>query len=227
MKDDLYRNFEFKAEVKDLAENGTFSGIASVMGVEDLGGDIIDKGAFNKTLEENANPVILWQHDPGEPIGIGEVKQWQGKLLISGKLDIESDPVAQKAYQKLKGKLVKGLSIGFTTVKASWEEVKENGATRFIRHIQELKLWEVSIVTFPMQTQAQVTRVKSAEPDELIERIGALETRISALSATKSATPPETDGAGAGERAANQTQEPAYDHSRLLHLINSVRSQIT
>lgn len=222
MKENLYRSFEFKAEIKDLREDGTFSGVASVTGVEDLGGDIIDKSAFNKTLEENSSPVILWQHDPGEPIGQGEVKMWQGKLLITGKLDIDDDETALKAYKKLKRNRVKGLSIGFTTVKAAWEKLEEGGKTRFIRRIQELKLWEVSIVTFPMQPAAQVTRVKSS--DEFNERISALETAVSALSAKQSATP-EGEPAPAKEPPP-LTQEPAEDHSRLMQLVRGIRANL-
>lgn len=192
---------ELKAEVKELKEDGTFSGIASVYGVEDLGGDVIDKGAFSKTVAENPDVLILWQHQAAEVIGSGSVKEWQNKILINGQLDLE-DPTGQKAYQKLKKKLIKGLSIGFQTIKATWEEIEENGRTRFVRHIQELKLWEISVVTFPMLPAAQVTRVKHVEDDSRLTRV---EERLEALSAKLLATP---QGAGEGEGAAKQSHEP-------------------
>jgi HK97 family phage prohead protease len=177
----------FFLEVKDIAEDGTFQGIASVYEVEDLGGDIIEKGAFSKTVAEHPTVPILWQHDSAEVIGSGEVKEQGSKILLSGKLDLE-DPVAQKAHRKLKSKLIKGLSIGFQAIKSTWQEVKENDATKYIRRIQELKLWEVSVVTFPMLPQAQVTRVKSADEHE--GRIARLEDEIQALKAIKG-TPQE------------------------------------
>ena len=145
-------------EIKEVGEDGAFKGIASVYGVEDLGGDVIDKGAFTKTVQENPTVPILWQHDQKEVIGFGEVSEWQGKLMLKGQLDLD-DPTAKKALGKMKSKLVKGLSIGFQTIKHSWEEV----SGKSIRHISELKLWEVSVVTFPMLPQAQVTHVKSLE----------------------------------------------------------------
>lgn len=199
---------EVKADIKELKEDGSFSGVASVYEVEDLGGDVIDRGAFKKTLSENPEVLILWQHKRDEVIGDGTVKEWQNKVLLEGRLDLE-DPVGLKAYQKLKKKLIKGLSIGFQTIKATWEEVEENGRTRYIRHIQELKLWEVSIVTFPMLPAAQVTRVKHAEVDS---RIARLEEQVQALSAKQVATP---EGAGAGEGAAAKSTEPAAYHSAL------------
>ena len=172
-------------EVKEVAADGTFQGVASVYGVEDLGGDIIDRGAFTKTIAENPVVPILWQHDSHEVIGQGEVKEWQGKILLAGQIDLE-DPIGQKAYRKLKAKLIKGLSIGFQAVKATFQDVTTDAGSKMVRRIQELKLWEVSIVTFPMLPQAQVTRVKSLADDA---RLKALEDKVSALSAAN-ATPP-------------------------------------
>lgn len=143
-------------ELKEVNDDGSFVGIASVYGVEDLGGDVIEKGAFKKTISENPAVPILWQHKSDEVIGMGTVKEWQGKVLLEGQLDLD-DPTAMKAYKKMKSKLIKGLSIGFNTIKHTWEDVEG----RMVRHITELKLWEVSVVTFPMLPSAQVTRVKS------------------------------------------------------------------
>lgn len=201
------KRFELICEVKEIQEDGTFQGIASVYGVEDLGGDIIDKGAFRKTISENSTVPILWQHKNDEVIGEGSVKEWQGKILVDAKLDLE-DETGQKAYRKIKRKLIKGLSIGFQTVKSTWEEVEG----RMIRHISELKLWEVSIVTFPMLPSAQINRVKSAED---ADRIAALESQVSSLSArldeTQSTTPKGAEKTGEG--AEGQTQTPVDDHS--------------
>ena len=106
-------------EVKEVGADGTFQGVASVYGVEDLGGDVIEKGAFKKTLAENPVVPVLWQHDSHEVIGQGELKEWQGKIIISGQLDLD-DPTAAKAHRKLKSKLIKGLSIGFQAIKSTF-----------------------------------------------------------------------------------------------------------
>jgi len=191
-------DLELQLEIKEVKEDGTFNGIASVIGVEDLGGDVIEKGAFTKTLSENPVVPVLWQHKSDEVVGQGSLKEWQSKILMEGKLDLE-DPTALKAYQKLKKKLIKGLSIGFQTLKATWEEIEEGGRTRYVRHIQELKLWEVSIVTFPMLPQAQVTRVKSVDLEDRLKRI---EDQVSALS-VRSSTP-----ASVQEPEPRETKEP-------------------
>lgn len=193
-------------EIKAVEDSGEFRGIASVYGVEDSYGDVIDKGAFTKTISENPMIPILWQHDSREVIGMGEVKEWQGKVLVSGRLDME-DPTAKKAYRKLKNGLMKGLSIGFYAIKTTWETVNE----RAIRHISELKLVEVSVVTFPALESAQVTSVKNA--DELAERVKALEEKLTALAAKEPA-------------AETKAAEPVADHSRAVSMIEGIRSLI-
>jgi len=162
-------------EIKEVREDGTFTGLASKYGEEDLGGDVIDKGAFTKTLSENPTVPILWQHQAGEVIGTGNVKEWGSKITVEARLDME-DPAAMKAYRKMKGGLIKGLSIGFTTIKSIWEDIEG----RSVRHISELKLWEVSIVTFPMLPAAQVTRVKSAEENDIQARLVRVEQALQA-----------------------------------------------
>lgn len=208
-------------ELKEVNEDGTFVGVASVYGVEDLGGDIVDKGAFKKTISENPVVPILWQHKSDEVIGEGSVKEWQGKVLLEGKLDLE-DTTAQKAYGKMKRRLVKGLSIGFSTIKSTWEEVEG----RMVRHISELKLWEVSVVTFPMLPAAQVTRVKSAEDQEArIKQLegekAQLEQQVQALQA-KQATP--TPEPAPVEEPPSPSPEPVVeDHSKLSSLIDNAK----
>jgi len=205
-------------EIKELNDDGTFHGIASVIGEEDLGGDVIDKGAFKRTVAANPTVPILWQHMSAEVIGIGEVKEWQNKLVIDGRLDMD-DPMAQKAHRKMKNKLVKGLSIGFQTIKSTWEDIEG----RMVRHIQELKLWEVSVVTFPMQPSAQVTRVKNAEDSEA--RLSRLEKDFQALQAklgTPAVAPPDSPPA----TDPPPVQDPVVDHSALGSVVAAMLSDV-
>lgn len=195
-------------EVKELSEDGSFTGIASVYGQEDLGGDVVDKGAFTKTISENPTIPILWQHDKTEVIGEGTVKEWQGKLMLTAKLDLE-DPTALKAYGKMKRRMVKGLSIGYTAVKSTFAEVEN----RVVRHLQEIKLWEVSVVTFPMLPSAQVTRVKEMQ---LEAQVKSLEDKVQALQG-KLAAPSEPPA---------PAPEPIADHSAVFALIDEIRASI-
>jgi HK97 family phage prohead protease len=149
----MQRNFQL--ELKSLTGQGIFEGYAAIYGNTDLQNDVIEPGAFLKTLSEKGGKVpILWQHDTTEPIGMGTLSDSPGGLLIHGELAIES-PVAQKAYGLLKRRIVTGLSIGFDQVKSK--------VIDGVRHLSELRLWEVSLVTFGANPLAQVTGVKSED----------------------------------------------------------------
>ena len=60
-------------KIKSISENGEIEGYASVFGEEDSYGDIVQKGAFSKSIDEfncGKKPKLLWQHDTTEPIGV-------------------------------------------------------------------------------------------------------------------------------------------------------------
>ena len=143
-------------EVKQLDEAGVFEGYAAVFGNEDLGGDVIEPGAFKKTLKENPTLPILWQHDVREPIGVTLEAYEDGKgLRVRGQLNLETSR-GREAYALLKQGALRGLSIGYDTIKEVW-----HGS---VRRLKEVRLWEWSLVTFPMNPKAQVTAVKAVVP---------------------------------------------------------------
>lgn len=158
---------DFKFQIKSVDEKGSFTGLAAVYGNIDLGGDIIAPGAFTKTLRDKGGKVpILWQHDTREPIGMGTLEDSDKGLMINGQLCMES-PVGQKAYGLMKMEVLKGLSIGYDTIVSEYDRENE------IRTLKEVKLWEVSLVTFPMNPLAGVTDVKAAtsEIDDAVQQI--------------------------------------------------------
>jgi uncharacterized protein len=153
----------FKLELKSLDQQGVFEGLAAVYGNTDLQNEVIERGAFTRTLaHKNGEVPILWQHDPSEPIGMGQLTDTSAGLVVRGQLAIDSSPVAQKAYGLLKLGIVKGLSVGFDSVKAKMVDG--------VRRLSELRLWEVSLVTFGANPSAVITGVKSehdAEADQI------------------------------------------------------------
>jgi uncharacterized protein len=147
------QNKSFKLELKSLTAEGTFTGMASVFGNVDLGGDVVEQGAFSRTLAHKGGEVpILWQHDTKQPIGIGKARETKAGLEISGELVLQSAK-AMETYHLLRKGVLKGLSIGFDVIR----DTVSNG----VRHLHELKLYEVSVVTFPMNEMATVSNVKS------------------------------------------------------------------
>lgn len=149
-----YKSFKFELESAD--ESGEFSGYAAVFGNKDSGGDIIEKGAFSKTIREDFGRIkILSQHTDCElPIGKPlELREDDKGLFIRGKI---SDTAKGRDIQTLmKDGVLNALSIGYDAVEFDYDS--EQG----VRRLKEIKLWEVSIVTWAMNDQAKIDEVKS------------------------------------------------------------------
>ena len=150
---------KFTGIALDVVEkDGTFSGYASLFGAVDLGKDMVERGAFAKSLRtRGASGVrMLFQHDPNEPIGTWlDIREDQRGLFVKGKL-AQGVLKARETLELMREGALDGLSIGFRTIKA-----KTEGATG-IRRILEADLWEISVVTFPMLPGARVHAVKNA-----------------------------------------------------------------
>lgn len=144
---------QFRMAVKNLAEDGSFEGCLSPYNNLDEGGDLVEPGAYTKTIQENEGKLIaLWQHGVKDPIGELLLDDRPDGLWCKGQLLLDI-PEAKKAYLLMKAKIVRGLSIGYETIKS---QVIDG-----VRHLKEIRLYEGSIVTFPMNTLALVTNVKA------------------------------------------------------------------
>lgn len=150
-----YKAVSFVLESAD-EKTGEFSGYASVFGNVDDGGDIVEKGAFAKTIVEDfARIKILSQHNQCElPIGKPlELREDEKGLFIRGKI---SDTQQGRDIQVLlRDGVLNELSIGYDAVDYAVDE------STGIRHLKQIKLWEVSIVTWAMNDQATIDDVKS------------------------------------------------------------------
>lgn len=163
-------NREFKFQIEKVDDSGEFFGVAAVYGNVDLGGDLIRRGAFAKTVLENNHRVpLLLEHRI--PIGIARIEDSDIGLKVHGELNLGKE-VARDAYSDLKffnerGKPY-GMSIGYDPVRK-----KREGD---IRILEEVRVLETSITLSPMNQDARVSSVKSEEAEELIDRwLAALE----------------------------------------------------
>lgn len=143
-------------EFKALGDAGEFEGYASVFGNVDLGGDVIERGAFKEFVRNAAGKIkVLWQHRQDTPIGVAEIKEDDRGLWFRGALVLE-DPAARKAHAHMKAGSVDAMSIGYDVLPGGAEMLKSG-----VRALKALKLWEISVVTFGMNPLAGVTTVKT------------------------------------------------------------------
>ena len=146
-----------------LVADARVEGYASLFGAPDQGGDVVVAGAYAASLAVMAaagrRVKMLWQHDPAQPIGVwDEVREDARGLWVRGRI-LADVARGREALALIGAGALDGLSIGYRTKRA--ERMAGAG-----RRLIEVELWEVSLVTFPMLSQARVQAKAGAPGDE-------------------------------------------------------------
>ena len=165
---DLEKKFCQPDPALSLKDGWVVEGYASLFGVPDRGGDVVERGAYKASLENKGRRIrMLWQHDPAEPIGVWDIVREDAQgLYVKGRL-LKDVARAREAAALLDAGAIEGLSIGYRTVKAT----KDDGGRR---RLLELELWEVSLVTFPMLPDARVGAKGETPDDDLMRELAAV-----------------------------------------------------
>lgn len=176
-------SLDFKGDFT-LADDGTFEGYASIWGEVDSYKEVVKKGAFAASLQQWAAkgklPAMLWQHNPGQPIGKWlEMREDSRGLRVKGQLALDTEK-GKEAYALLKMGAIDGLSIGYVATK--WEEDTKSGVVT----LTEIELWEVSLVTFPAGPSARVDGVKSLKKEGTLPTMSEFEDHLREAGFSKS-----------------------------------------
>lgn len=163
------KTLDFSYEWKATDEAGTFEGYGSVFNITDKGGDIVASGAFAETLAAAKTagrlPAMLWQHRQAEPIGVyTSMEEDSIGLRVKGKLALKTARGAE-AYELMKMGALSGLSIGYRVRDDSWDRVTG------VRTIKKADLYELSLVTLPMNDASRVSAVKAIEELDSLSEI--------------------------------------------------------
>lgn len=159
-----HKVFGFEVEEIKASEDGkraTFKGFAAAYGNKDLGGDIIQEGAFSKAAQSGKPVMVLADHTATvkNNIGFGFDLSESGRgLATTTELNLEKeagrDTFAMLKHAKEVGYKV-GMSVGLSVTDFEWDDKNR------IRTIKSADLWEYSVVIFPMNQKATVTALKS------------------------------------------------------------------
>ena len=136
--------------------DGTVEGYASLFGEIDQARDMVIPGAFLNTLKQRGLRRIpmLFQHDPSEPVGIWlDLREDLRGLYARGRL-IPDVARGRELLSLLREGAIDGLSIGFKTVRGRYDPKAR------VRRLEQVELWEISIVTFPLLPGARARAVK-------------------------------------------------------------------
>lgn len=140
---------------------GIIQAYASKFGNEDEYKDIVVEGAYKRTLANQhkaARPYLytyLYQHDPNLIVGgIKEAEEDSKGLLYQAQCNLETQ-LGRETYSNAKMGVLYQSSIGYD-VPPGGAEFKEG-----IRYLKEIRLWEISLVTFAANPEATVVSVKA------------------------------------------------------------------
>ena len=168
----------------------------------DRGGDVIQRGAFSKTISawigSGKQIPLAWDHETGKPENvIGTVdpktlRETRDGLLAEARLDLEGSATAREAWRSIKNDSV-GVSFGYL----SEEESDEDG----YRLLKSIDLYEISLTPTPMNADTRVVSWKSSKPEPVDDDQAFLAnlrqrevehrqaTEIAALAGTKTTKP--------------------------------------
>jgi HK97 family phage prohead protease len=149
---------DFKAvkfETKAIGDD-VFEGYASFFNNIDAYDDIIEKGAFRKTISENRSRIkVLWQHDANEPIGLPiDMTEDDNGLYVKAKISMTD--TGKKAMTLIKDGVITEMSIGYDVMKDDYKML----GTKRVRLLKEVKLWEFSPVTFAANDKAKILKMR-------------------------------------------------------------------
>jgi HK97 family phage major capsid protein/HK97 family phage prohead protease len=152
-----YCTIEIKA-VESADGKRQFSGIATTPSTDRMGDVVNPKGAQFKL------PIpLLWQHNSREPIGwVTAARVTDKGIEVDGEVaSVQEDGTLKdrltEAWQMLKAKLVRGLSIGFNALESA--RIDGTFGIKFIAW----EWLELSCVTIPANQDASITAVKSID----------------------------------------------------------------
>lgn len=152
-------------DIKLYQENDErkFEGYASTFGNMDRQGDIVDAGAFAKSLAthnaQKTMPAMLLHHDLKRPIGKWtHMTEDQKGLRVTGTLTAGVRD-ADEAYALLKDGAINSMSIGYRVRDEEYDSRSK------ANHLKEIDLHEVSLVTIPANASALVSAVKDEAGD--------------------------------------------------------------
>jgi HK97 family phage prohead protease len=138
--------FEIKA---DNDNTGRISGYGAYYDNVDNGMDVIKGGAFDKI---NRSIKMLYQHR--DLIGMWDIVKEDSKgLIVEGNINVKTS-IGSDAYELAKSGALTDMSVGFKSIDYNYD-------TKGVRTISKADLYEVSLVSFPMNEKANILSVKS------------------------------------------------------------------
>lgn len=202
----------------EVDEEGTITGLASVFGTADLGGDVVHKGAF---ADARAPLPMLASHDQADVVGVWEeLRETPEGLAVKGRLLVADVVRAAEVRALVKAGAMTGLSIGYRATKKA---PRTGGG----RDLFKVELLEVSVVAVPMHPAARVQDVKALEGGGKVETMEPAELEQKMAGAVTAALAPLVERLGKLEAKGNRPEPKAGGGDDLTTERKAFRSYIS
>lgn len=159
------KSFDNLIKIKILSEEDSFKfmGYLSTFGNADRVGDVIEPGAFDKSLSRKNKATMLFNHNRNDVIGFLTMSVDEKGLKVVGEFDPD-DSRSMEIYQKIKFGSLDEMSIGMRVQKY---EILDPDKPWGAWSIKEVDILEGSVVSIPANTEATIDTVKSDAFDEV------------------------------------------------------------
>lgn len=172
-------------EIRADSDAAGISGYASHFNSIDSYGTAVKKGAFAKTISERGSRIpVLHNHWADTVIGMPtELKEDDTGLWFSAEI-VEETSAGKDVMALLRRGVPLGMSFGFETLKSrpveegdnlDWSQAPEwfkNPENKDdVRVIEEVRLWEISVVTFPANEMATIDSVRQREQVDALQSL--------------------------------------------------------
>ena len=155
MSEILYSAPRRVAEIKSADGGMEVAGYVSTFGNVDFGGDIVQTGAFAKSLGARTPVRFLFGHDShsvlGKPLELREDEKG-----LFGRFAISQTTLGKDIHTLLVDGALDSFSIGYIPTDVDLDE-------KGVRLLKEVDLLECSVVAMPMNARATVTAVKDLD----------------------------------------------------------------
>lgn len=159
----------YKSEVMDVAEKGIVTIAISRFDNEDLGEDIVRKGAFERTFREGKDRIKHYlDHVMKQAANVGlPVKMYETSThaVVESALNLEKE-ISRDLYSDYKFYKEHGKSLEHSF---GYETVKGKARSKRGEEIFELKMYEYSTVGYAMNPDTPLLDLKSFEVCQLEE----------------------------------------------------------
>jgi HK97 family phage prohead protease len=159
------KDFEVKQDEED--QEFVFAAYGAVFGNKDRGGDILQRGAFKRTIDQNDGrfPLVADHNlgDMGSRLGVAYAKEDSHGVRVKGHVNTDTQAgreVASHIRHAEKHDLALGMSFGYKVRDDDFDSDKN------ARLLKEVENYEFTVTQIPMNPEARVQGVKGLLDDE-------------------------------------------------------------